>query len=622
MRADHQDFNWKERRLIPVSDLEGTDYGIDDHNFLEGVRAFCQGEFATARRRFTAVLLNESTIGILLAAQGHCWLHEGNQEKAMELYRRASNAKPGLPEVEFNKAQIYISQRSFSRAIPLLRKLYHSPPSVRKGEFYFGLLFHHREDFLCDVCLHLGMVFLNLKRQGEAREWFETALDHNPKSVPAHQRLGEILIHGKSYLAAINHLKSVLEHSPLEEDKIHAINNLGIACYENGMREEAVGYFKTVLRKSPGNPTAIHNLNYIYEAEGVLDAEDRAPNTLRFVDVREGASPIFGLESGDANRRDQPRVIGQSPSMMQVMRHARIAAASDTAVLITGERGTGKELLAKVIALNSSRRDGPFRVINCSSFSEMNLESEIFGHEKGAFTGARDRKEGLLELCSSGSLLLKEVDKFTPMLQSRLLRAMREKHFSPMGGMREAPLTVRIICSVIGDLREKVESGQFREDLFYELNVIAIPVPPLRERLQDVPLLVDHFLHQYARNPESPPPGMSPDDLAALMEYDWPGNVRELENLIARAVVMGAQSNLYMEEVAKLRKRRNSGSRIEKIEIEDGRVSYPKDITLADLEQRHILQVLELNGNNQRKAAKVLGINPSTLWRKLKNYDR
>lgn len=589
------------------------------HGYLDGVRSFCEEDYQAALRRFQAVLLASPRSAAALAACGHCHLHQGNVEKAREFYRRIEEIGASPPDALYNHAVGLLRAGREEEALPLFQRLLSAPPPVQPGSFYLGLFFQSTEELLCDVCLYLGHVHRNREDLAGARKWYEEALRHRPENVTAYQRLAELAILSKNYIESINLLNRVLEISPLEEDRINAHNNLGIACYENGMLEEAIRHLTTVLKHSPANPTAVYNLNFIYQREGVFDQEAPTPRAIRFMDVNEGASPIFELGgAGDGTSAGALAIIGKSQGMLRTMRHARVASAADSPVLIRGENGTGKELLAQLIALNSSRRDAPFTVVNCGSIPELVLESELFGHEKGAFTGARARKLGAIELSEGGTVFLDELTALSPRLQGCLLRALRDRHFTPMGGNREVPVKVRFISATSRDITKLVEEKVFREDLFYELNVIPIEIPPLRDRREDIPLLADYFLHRYGRHEGERRLAFPAEDLQILQEYEWPGNVRELENLVQRAVVMGSQSSLYLEELARLRRTRASGHRRES--PSGDAIQYPREITLADLEKRHILAVLEACENNQRHAAKTLGINPSTLWRKLKTY--
>uniref|UniRef100_UPI0006944D03 sigma-54-dependent transcriptional regulator n=1 Tax=Geminisphaera colitermitum TaxID=1148786 RepID=UPI0006944D03 len=231
-------------------------------------------------------------------------------------------------------------------------------------------------------------------------------------------------------------------------------------------------------------------------------------------------------------------LLGRSPAMLRLRQIARRVAPTDTNVLITGENGTGKEMISREIYRHSSRRAGPYIKVNCAALSETLIESELFGHEKGAFTGATNRREGRFELAHRGTLLLDEVSEITPNLQAKLLRVLQEREFERVGGTRTIKVNVRILATSNRDLAQSVARGDFRSDLYYRLNVFPLHIPSLRERPEDIPLLAETFLKRFARKYSLRLPGFSDHALAALQAYPWPGNVRELQNIIERAVIL------------------------------------------------------------------------------------
>ncbi|MBN1902888.1 sigma-54-dependent Fis family transcriptional regulator, partial [Candidatus Sumerlaeota bacterium] len=328
------------------------------------------------------------------------------------------------------------------------------------------------------------------------------------------------------------------------------------------------------------------------------------------------------------------RIIGKSQGMLRVMRHARLAASCDSTALIMGENGTGKELLAKAIYYNSSRRNKSFVIVNCAAIPEALLESDLFGHEKGSFTGAYTQKIGRFEMANEGTLFLDEIAELSPKLQVKMLRMLQEKEFNRVGGNETIKVDVRIIAATNRNLKELIAQGLFREDLYYRLNVLPIFIPPLRERAEDIPLLVNFFLRKYhRRSPQASVhiyqnqniKGLSEEDMAVLMEYYWPGNIRELENVIERAVVMGTNSSLYLEELAKLKKLSLKAKKEDQshFALYAKTLNMPENdnMTLAEMEREYIKHILSQTGGNQRKAAAILGINPTTLWRKLKIFN-
>lgn len=305
-------------------------------------------------------------------------------------------------------------------------------------------------------------------------------------------------------------------------------------------------------------------------------------------------------------------MIGSSKPMKELRKNLLKIANSNSTVLIRGETGVGKELVARAIHYNSPRRDKPFIRVNCAALSSSILESELFGHERGAFTGAYERKLGRFELANGGSLLLDEISEIHIDLQPKLLRALQEKEIERVGGTETIPINVRIIATTNRNLEEAIENGTFREDLFYRLNVITINVPPLRERKEDIPELVDYFIKKFSQENGRHIEGISKDTLEILMEYDWPGNIRELQNIIERAVVLAENKRIL--EIGDL-------GFLGGITPKSYRkYSFTPGITLQEAEKKLILQTLEYCNGNKTKTAEMLGISVRTLRNKLHEY--
>lgn len=304
------------------------------------------------------------------------------------------------------------------------------------------------------------------------------------------------------------------------------------------------------------------------------------------------------------------QILGKSKAMREVFDLIRRVAASPTNVLITGESGTGKELAAKAIHYNSDRREGPFVPVNCAAIPEALLESELFGHVKGAFTDAKTDKRGLFEEAQRGTLFLDEISELPLTLQAKLLRAIQEREIRRVGATRAVSVDVRIIAATNLTLAEEVKAKRFREDLFYRLNVIEVRLPPLRERREDIPLLVEAFLRKCAEASRKEVCGMTESALALLMDYAWPGNVRELENVIERAVTLARGEKIAPEDLPPA----IQGSRGECRVLDE---AAERTLPLADVEKEYILRILEKTGGNKYQAAHVLGIDRKTLYRKL-----
>jgi two-component system response regulator HydG len=307
------------------------------------------------------------------------------------------------------------------------------------------------------------------------------------------------------------------------------------------------------------------------------------------------------------------RPIGKSKRFTELLRLAEHIAPTDSTVLIQGESGTGKEVVARYLHNLSSRAEGPFMSINCGALPENLLESELFGHVKGSFTGAVRDKQGLFAAARGGTFFLDEVGEMPPSLQVKLLRVLQEREVIPVGATEAIPVDVRIIAATNRELEEEIRRGNFRSDLFYRLNVIALDLPPLRERRDDVLLLIESFLNQLGTESDSAPKALSSEALDAVMVYDWPGNVRELENALEHAVVL-SRGNLIDASALPVR---ITTRRKEPLVAER---SY-RNPALEVIERAYIMWVLQAEGGNKTRAAEVLGIDPSTLYRKLSRYE-
>ena len=304
------------------------------------------------------------------------------------------------------------------------------------------------------------------------------------------------------------------------------------------------------------------------------------------------------------------RPIGKSRSFTEVLQLAETVAPTDSTILITGESGSGKEVVARYIHSLSNREEGGFFSINCGALPEGLLESELFGHMKGSFTGAVKDKVGLLEAASGGTLFLDEIGEMSPATQVRLLRAIQEREVTPVGSTVTTPIDVRIMAATNRDLNEEIRQGTFRSDLYYRLNVIALHLPPLRERKEDIPLLAHSFLERTVG--EDAEKGLTEETLEVLSGYDWPGNVRELENALERAVVVAAGSVISPDQLPERVLSTDSAPLVSD--------QLPPNPSLDVIERAYIHWVLTAEGGNKSRAAEILGIDPSTLYRKLNRY--
>ncbi|GEM_PF-184612 len=347
---------------------------------------------------------------------------------------------------------------------------------------------------------------------------------------------------------------------------------------------------------------------------------------LRFPDMGDDLSKMGNLPSQPGAPTEEERaggqmdvyamarrvgIIGSSKPMEQCLKLALQVAVADATVLLVGESGTGKELFARLIHEYSGRARAPFVAVNCSALPETLLESELFGHVKGSFTGAVEGRKGLFEAAHRGTILLDEIGDMSPATQVKLLRVIQEKEVRPVGGNRGTPVNVRIIAATNQDLDRMVADGTFREDLYYRLKVFPIVVPPLRERREDIVPLARHFLTRFSHSTGKKVNTLSPEALKALALYDWPGNVRELENILERAVVLTAGDRVRKEDLP-IDVSRGGARRSDE--------SSEEAVALRDVERRHILSVLDRFEGHRQNTAKALGIGVNTLWRKLKDY--
>ena len=346
-----------------------------------------------------------------------------------------------------------------------------------------------------------------------------------------------------------------------------------------------------------------------FTPDQILHAVDMAMERRRLrTEVRSLARQI-----DDPN--DPTQFIGTSPELQRVLEIVREWAESDSTILITGETGTGKDLLARYVQALSPRKARPFVVVNCATIPDNLFESELFGHVKGAFSGATANRKGLTQEADGGTLFLDELGEMPLDVQPQLLRFLETGEVRPIGQNRSVRVDTRVIAATNRDLPKMIKEGGFREDLYYRLNVLPIRLPSLRERREDVPQLVSHFLERFARRFGRPVQEISKKALLVLKSYDWPGNIRELENVIERAVMLARGTELRPEHLFMPGTEPAKSSDVRDIDLGLGDL-----ISLAELEKKHILAVVKHMNGNQKKASEVLGVSKSTLWRKLKDY--
>ena len=323
---------------------------------------------------------------------------------------------------------------------------------------------------------------------------------------------------------------------------------------------------------------------------------------------------VLHLKQRINDQFDSANIIGRSAAMKSVMETVALVAPTEATVLITGESGTGKELIANAVHLNSPRSEGILVKVNCAALPEALLESELFGHEKGAFTGAVTRRRGRFALAHKGSIFLDEITEMAPTTQAKILRVIQEREFEPVGSSDTVKVDTRVIAATNTDLEEEIRKGRFREDLYFRLNVMTLNIPSLRERRDDIPLLADFFLKRYAKKNRKLIKGFTPRCIDGLMRHSWPGNVRELENVVERAVIMSREDWVTPAALPGALKPREGEPDEAEPDVIAGR-------SLKEVEKEMILKTLEETKGNRTHAANILGISRRTLQLKLKEYN-
>ncbi len=324
---------------------------------------------------------------------------------------------------------------------------------------------------------------------------------------------------------------------------------------------------------------------------------------------RSMATEIARLHAELSQRNGFENIVGSSAAMREVFERIHLVADTRSTVLVLGESGTGKEMVARAIHESSGRQAKPFVPVNCAAIPETLVESELFGHEKGAFTGASERRGGLFQAANGGTLFIDEIGELQLGLQSKLLRAIEYKKIMPVGSTKETEVDVRLIAATNKDLGELTKQAQFREDLYYRLKVVELRLPPLRERRDDIPLLIHHFIQQIAAENQRPGRGITPEALAALKAYDWPGNVREIRNTLEGIIVLSVRDTIELADLPPYIS-----------QLPAPQLAIQPGMTMAEIEKEAIRRTLEQTGGHRAKTANLLGLSVRTLHRKIKEY--
>ncbi len=436
---------------------------------------------------------------------------------------------------------------------------------------------------------------------------------------PAHRRMLEVVLTARNH--SVSHAADGIEAVRAVEEKFYDLILMDIRMSRMG----GIEAMQKILRLSPGIPiiimTAYASVETAVKAlkTGAYDYITKPIDTDELVLTVEKAMDHRRLERENRDLKERisdqyrfDKIIGKSSSMKDLFDLLAQVAPTEATVLVTGESGTGKELIANAIHSNSPRKDAPFIKVNCAALPENLLESELFGHEKGAFTGATARREGRFQRAHTGTIFLDEIAEMSPQLQAKLLRVLQEGEMEPVGSSKTLSVDTRVIAATNRVPTDEIRDGRFREDLYYRLNVFNIEIPRLRDRREDIPLLADFFLKKYAEKNGRLIKAFTPRAIDLIMRYDWPGNVRELENTVERAVILTRNERITPDDLPASFCEKDAECAPE-MDLAPGR-------SLKEMEQEMILKTLEETGGNRTKAADILGISRRTLQLKLKEY--
>ena len=404
---------------------------------------------------------------------------------------------------------------------------------------------------------------------------------------------------------ALDKLKETHFDIMLVDIKMEGISGLDVLQHVKESDPDVAVVMITAYGSIPTAIEAMKNGAYDYMLKP-FDPNELGVLIEKIIRYQEQEREMLFLREEHKERTRFESMIGQSQPMQDIFNLIRDVAPMDSTVLITGETGTGKGLAAKAIHTNSPRCNGPFVTVNCGAIPEHLMETELFGHQKGAFTDAKETKKGRLELAHGGTIFLDEVGEISRRMQIDLLRVIEDRVFYRVGGTQPMEVDFRVIAATNRNLEKAIKDGSFREDLFYRLNVVSMEMPPLNQRKEDIPLLADHFLQRFIQETNKAIDKINREAMDELMLYDWPGNVRELENAIERAVVVGKERQIMPEDLPIL--------------CHDPLLA-PRDNSLKEIEKAHIRQILTDYNWNIARSAKTLGIDRSTLYSKIKKYN-
>ncbi|MBP7791616.1 MAG: sigma 54-interacting transcriptional regulator [Candidatus Goldbacteria bacterium] len=573
----------------------------------------------------------------ILSLKGDIAFIHGNFLEAKENYLKIPGNKRKW-DVSYNLALIFINENKIKEAIDSLRSI-NLDEIDPTGSLIYSDKYSDIKSLAMDVNLFLGVLYKNAGENKNSIDAFKNVLKYDSKNELSYANLGDIYFKDGNYDVAIENYNYAINVSSDSRRKSNLYNDLGLSYFRKGLTNEAMECFKNSVILNPENKNALYNLGLIYVKSGMKD--EIKDDYREFIKQNDGIEILFNISKSimDIAKQQSDTLsfadfIGESEPVKKVKDLIIKASETDSTVFIDGENGTGKELVARAIHRLSRRSDKPFIVVNCGALPENLLESELFGYEKGAFTGAVKTKQGRFEIADGGTIFLDEIGDITAAMQVKLLRFIQYREFERVGGNETIKVDVRLITATNKDIKRMLKDGSFREDLFYRLYVLPVSLPPLRERGEDAVLLAHYFLKKFNEKYNKKFKDFSPDALKVILKYPWPGNVRQLENVIERIVTLYDDvevKKIYLPDEllsakATVKNVKNQKT-IDLIEmLKSVNYDYDKAAKKLKMKKEYLKQKvneIDLNeilarvNNSTTKAAKVLGISRMALWKRM-----
>lgn len=539
----------------------------------------------------------------------------------------------------YNLALIYVNDNNIDKAISSLESIDLDKLIPEESLIYFDR-YNLKEKLIVDINLYLGVLYKSNGKNKNATDAFKNVLKIDSANYLAYANLGDIYFKEGNYDAAIENYNNAIKIIYDSEKKSNLYNDLGFCYFRKGLINDAIECFKKSVILNPDNKNAIYNLGLIYVKSGMRD--EIKDDYKEFLKHNDGVDILFNISKSiaDAVKHENELIsfvdfIGQSQSIKKVKEIILKAAETDSTVFIYGENGTGKELVARAIHKLSKRSDKPFIVVNCGALPETLLESELFGYEKGAFTGAIKTKQGRFEIANGGTIFLDEIGDITPAMQVKLLRFIQSREFERVGGNETIKVDIRLITATNRDIKVLIKNGVFREDLFYRLYVLPVMLPPLRERGEDIIILARYFLNIFNEKYNKKFKNISKSASKIFLKYPWPGNVRQLENIIERIVTLYndieiKESHLPDELLIIEDKKTDNINFFVNMDIIEviksvnydhkkaaKKLKISKEYLLEKVNEIDLNEILNKVNNSQTKAAKILGISRMALWKRM-----